>query len=171
MSRRKKIRVPATTVALVEMLGHILRNEIKFRLRESACWTFEFVTEWQISTEPEPEEDDVTQDKWFQWDYYHNPDHQMSTYIGSGYCHPLIAGRGKKLDLRVRCEHVQSLYFSYWEFYIWTRDPDGEVTKYHYRCHLGYGYDRDYYLIEGKESNMPDNPPRKIAFWREGAAT
>ncbi|MDD5341794.1 MAG: hypothetical protein PHI73_00435 [Patescibacteria group bacterium] len=57
---------------------------------------------------------------------------------------------------------------SYWDFQIWIRLPDDTTERHHYRCHLGYGQDRD--IMDEPVSGMSELPPRKIAFWREAPA-
>lgn len=157
----KKIRVPATTVQLIQILGTILREHIKLRPLDTECWTFEHVAKWGIyGKKPGPEAGLV---EWSEYQLYENPVHAMQTYLGYGH---YIEEEGKRLDLRVRCEHTTWVGASLrdWHFQIWIKFPGGSTKQYHYRCDLGYGDSRDISPVE--DSQMPHDPPRKIAFWR-----
>lgn len=174
MSDSKKIRVPATTVQLVQILGEILREHIKISLYGTECWTFEHVADWEIKrTEymlPSQENDGGSFDP---QDYeYKATEYRMTTYLGSGKCLAFGYGDGlgsvKELQLRVRCELCNWVPtgLKFWDVQAWIKLPDGSITCHHYQCHLGYGQECD--IISAKDfPQMPEDPPRKIAFWQQ----
>lgn len=157
-----KIRVPATTVQLIQILGVILREHLRIQLWDTECWTFEHVADWCVF----PRDPDTTEN-------WAPPDFEMSVYLGSGRCRASGYGsdpeKAKELQLRVRCEFSEwdPAGLSRWDFQMWIRIPDGSVVRHHYACDLGYGNDRDISAVPANESRMPQDPPRKLAFWRQ----
>ena len=164
----KEIRIPETTVQLVQILGTILRDHLKisFYGDRTECWTFKHIVNWQIrGDEPGPY---ASYDEWWNYMFYLNPEHEMSVYLGSGYCHAFSSEhRVKKMELRVRCEHSRWIATSLraWNIQIWMKFEGKTVKRHQFRCHLGYGSDRRIY--EEDASSIPMHPPKKIAFWRK----
>jgi len=167
----KKIRVPATTVQLVQILGVILREHLKIPIDEegSECWTFEHVVDWDIQIrEPGPK---ASHAEWCSYQYrveLGRPEHEMSVYLGAGYCHVFNPEQGvKRLELRVRCEHSIWVTASLrmWDFQIWGKFDGEPVWRNHFSCSLGYGTDRD--ILPETLAAVPQSPPKKIAFWRK----
>ena len=165
----KKIRVPATTVQLVQILGVILRENLKIRIygEHSECWTFEHVTDWEVPVEPPKEGADQAEWEHYEWQSVRG-EHEMSVYLGSGHCSAFSSDQKvKRLELRVRCEHSTWVATSLrmWDFQIWGKFADESVWRHHFSCHLGYGTDRT--ISSEKLSDVAQNPPKKIAFWRK----
>ena len=163
MSDNKKIRVPATTVELIQILGNILRDHIKLGIIGSECWTFEHVRDWEIYGEKPDSDADVV-----EWDLYllhGNPEHRMSVYFGSGNCH--VVGPDGKTELRVCCEHRDWIPASinYWDVQVWIKSPNQPIARHHYQCFHHGRWLRDVCLV--KNSKMRQRPPKKIAFWRK----
>lgn len=165
---KKKIRVPATTVQLVQILGDIIRNHIKISLYDTECWTFEHVADYEVRwEEPDP---DAGETEWLEYLNYGNPEHSMNVYLGSGKVFAFgyhCLGDPKQLDLRVRCEHShwEPTAQKYWDLQIWIKPPNGPIQQHHFTCHLGYGTCRS--IFSETDSKMSQRPPRKIDFWRQ----
>lgn len=149
--RNRKIRVPATTVQLVQILGEILRDRMRLRMWRTECWTFEHVAEWNT-----PKTNEKT-----------------TVYLGSGDCEMFGIKNGPtreplKLSLRVRCEYNRVeddkfAIFGNWYIQMWVRLPNNRIARSHYHCDFGYGDERK---ITGLVNHMPILPPNRIAFWR-----
>jgi hypothetical protein len=159
----EKIRVPATTVELVQILGVILREHIKVELHGCECWTFEHVTDWDI-----PEDESIPAE--FGDTEISSPQirHQMEVYLATGYFTAFghdEPGNARRVDTRVRCELSTWVpaFQSFWDFQIWFKLPDNSIEQHHYRCFREYGDKRD---IAVENTSIPAEPPRKIAFWK-----
>ena len=184
----KTIRIPRTTAVFVTGLGRILREEFGFKIVEHEHWTFKHVGEWTECGSPgecpvhgisdksfelalrEAEKHDPTPCE-VNWHIYHRAENSFvpcyafrrNAYIGAGQARR--AGLGNpvglpKLDLRVRIQQ------DYWEIgstlhqiQIWIREEDGNIQKGEFGL-LEDG--RPYRTVK----ELPDGPPRKIAFWR-----
>ncbi len=163
----KKIRVPSTTVDLIQILGTILRDHLELDLPESECWTFEYVTDWEIYGKEDEWSDDFPVP-------YLDTEAVNSVYLGTGKCWAFgygdNHGNAEQLDLRVRCQHSRWITggSDYWDFQLWIKTPDGTVRQHRYTCNLWGASGRDIFPKTG--SKMPQNPPRKIAFWRQEEA-
>ena len=161
----KEIRVPATTVQLVQILGTIIRDHLKVRLFGTECWTFQHVVNWEIWGEEPKSEAEESERMNYE---YRNPEHRMSVYFGAGHLKAFGYGEepmnAKRLDIRVRCEHARWVPtgFSFWDFQIWLKLPDGSVERHRFTYHLGYGEERSIHAELLRR--MPANPPKKFAF-------
>lgn len=180
MSKSKSIRVPATTVDLVLVLGRILRKHLQLEILETECWTFEHAADWEIYTKPPAEGADPSEWEWYEY-YSSRPEHEMTVYLGSGNC--LARGLGEdpkkalKIEIRVRCEYGEWVLasLSSWDFQLWLKLPDGTILRRHFDSSIEYTphhqvADREIDEIDPSKSRMPVHPPRKIAFWREKEA-
>lgn len=166
----KKIRVPETTVEMVLMLATVLRDYINIQLSGTESWTFEHTADWEVH----PKENEEG------YPFYGGPEHEMNVYLGTGNCWAFgykdTAGPVKKLDIRVRLEYSKwvPLDMSYWDIQIWIKLPDNSVVAHHYECHVdfgngNYGHDtREISAATERSTKMDPNPPRKIAFWKQG---
>lgn len=171
--RNKKIRVPSTTVELVQILGAVLRDHTKIKQWDAECWTFEHVADWDIERTEYMLPSQANGDDSFPiQDYeYKVVEHHQTIYLGSGKCHAFGYGKdpgnAKELELRVRCEYDDWIPTGQklWDIEVWIKLPDGSIARHHYICFLGYGQDRDIMLKEN--SKMRKHPPNRIAFWRK----
>jgi hypothetical protein len=169
MSKSNSIRVPATTVDLVLVLGRILRKHLQLKILETECWTFEHVADWEIYYKLPADDADASEREWYE------------VYLGSGHCLTRGAGQDSakalKIELRVRCEYGKwdSAGLNRWDFQLWLKLPDGTIQRRHFGSsieHIPHHQvaDREVYEIDSSKSRMPMSPPRKIAFWRQKEA-
>jgi hypothetical protein len=183
----KTIRIPRTTALFVTGLSRILREEFGFKITEHEHWTFRQVGQWEtcgspgacpvhgISKEAYEVADrsayeaypDDEHARWHHAEMFYVPCYEFKNgaYIGIGQSQAVVVGRGRfKLDLRVRIE--QSCWTAMpsngdmtYIVQVWVRDEDGNIQNGEFGLHDdGQPY--------RTENELPDNPPRKIAFWR-----
>lgn len=85
-----EIRIPATTIEMIQVLGCVLREHIQLQMASTECWTFNHVKDWQIRGK-EPTED-ASQAEWDQYMLNENPRHKQSVYLGEGYFRAFVSG-------------------------------------------------------------------------------
>jgi hypothetical protein len=154
-----KIRIPSTSVELVQILGMILRDHLKLKLWGTECWTFEQVSAYDVKSK-----DNIDPET----DIYRGVEHEVNVYLGEGYFRARHFTPNtpdtEKVQARVRCELSKWVpaSLSVWIFHIWLKAENGEIRRYYFECHRGYGSGRNINLDEKKE--IPLLPPKRIAF-------
>ncbi len=176
MSNSKKIKVPATTVQLVQILGGILRDYIKIYVVDTECWTFDHVANWETKRTESMMPPSQASDGGLleQEDYeYQVTDHRMAVYLGSGKCRAMVfsnedSGVIKSVELRVRCQRSEwvAANLHYWDIQIWMKIFDSPIERYHYECFPWSG-NKPLDATLRSDLEIPKLPPRKIAFWRK----
>jgi len=149
----KHIRVPSTTVELIQILGEILRNHLGLSVHRTECWTFRHVSSWET----------------MRSDFdYPVVDQRNSLYMGEGSCaasgEQLGSRSYQKLDLRAQCHYNnwESAGSMMWEIHMWIQLPDGSILSRPYRCFLGSGSDRD--IDHDPKLKIKTHPPKRIGF-------
>ncbi len=162
-----KVQVSSMYVELIQILGRVLRKNLKMCLRKAESWDVEHVADWGIyGKQPDS---DASEEAWFNFHQYENPIHEMHTYLASGKCSPMsygdIKGRTQDVEIRVRAEFSKwiAVAQSYWDIEMWVMVEGGTVQRYHFHCSRGYGEDRDIYE-QPLSAKMKDTPPKKIKF-------
>lgn len=169
------IRVPRTTAMFVTGLGRILREHFGLSITEHEHWTFEHVAQWLKCGSPGECSVHGMSDKfraqlikqegpgpWFDYDHSYVPCHyHLAAYIGTGQ----VEVRHQKVDLRVRIEQSRVDYLPPDEcvfvVHIWIRDAAGNITK------GAFGLLDDGRPYVADDEVVPDQPPRRLAFWRQ----
>jgi len=155
---KEKIRVPSTTVELVQIFGTIFRDHLKIRQFGTECWTFQQVADYEVRSK---------QDVYPGADYK-QVEHSNSVYLGEGSLkaqfYTTDTGNAEKVEIRTRCEHNnwEGAALKSWTIELWLKPENGEIRRYFFFCNKGYGFDRDICLFDDKV--IPNFPPNKIAF-------
>ncbi len=152
-----KIRINSMYVHLCGLLSSIIRENLKFRVSNTECWTFEHITDWQIYDKKNPSE--------CGGEPYYFVEHSQSLYFGSGYLTGFShddRSKFQKVQLRVVCEFSEWVPAgqSFWTFRIWVQYSDGRIEK-----HFLNKYSFSKTLDEGEiPKNMRNAPPKRISF-------
>lgn len=155
---KEKIRVPSTTVELVQILGTIFRDQLKIIQFGTECWTFQQVADYEVRTKTEA----------YPGAGYKPTEHRNSVYLGEGHLkaqfYTANSGNAEKVEVRTRCVHNnwEAAGLKSWIIELWLKPEDGEIRRYHFFCNKGYGFDRDICLFDDK--TISELPPKKIAF-------
>ena len=174
MAKPKAIRVPRTTALFITGLARILREHLHLQITEHECWTFEQVAGWEecsargecnyhgFSDEfvARMEQDHSDQVRFMDSWTYSCDAYNISVYLGTGK----VQVAGREMNLRVRIEEVEHRVYGYlYEVRIWLRNKGGEIQK----GVFGLEENGDPYPLE---KSVEDQPPRKIAFWKDPAS-
>lgn len=151
---KEKIRVPSTTVELVQILGTIIRDHLKIRQFGTECWTFQQVADYEVRSK--------------ECEGYRPVEHRNCVYLGEGYLkaqyYSINSGNAEKVEIRTRCEHNnwEAAGLKSWRIELWLKPENGDIRRYFFFCNKGYGFDRDICLFDDK--TIPAFPSNKIAF-------
>jgi len=142
MTKISEIKVTATSVELITILGKIINERMQMPI-VGLGWTIQFNAEKIAPTE--------------------------ALYLMRGSCmtgsEEGLPKQMKHLDITVRCEHGWSGALLLWDLQIWVKHSSGFIDRYRYACnrdltHCGRLFDPN----EDPNDQMAEMPPTKIAL-------
>ncbi len=138
----KEVKVTATSVELITLIGRILNEKIQLPLT-SLCWTIMFDTENTAKSE--------------------------ALYLmsggGSTNFESWFPAQQQRYDITVRCERSWWSTLLMWDLQIWVKHESGYVDRYRYVCDRAFAHCcRIFNPNEDPNDQMAETPPTKIAL-------
>jgi len=142
MTKIKEVKVTATSVELITILGRIINERMQMPV-VGLGWTIQFDAESTAQNE--------------------------ALYLMSGSCMTndpdWLCILMNRLSITVRCERSWSSALLMWDLQIWVKHSSGFIDRYRYACnrdltHCGRIFDTNY----DPNDQMAETPPTKLAL-------